>query len=140
MIGGPHETPTKVGATHGSSLSKKNRVAQTLVRVPGDVDGDSDCDSYDPNYLARYLGFMLPSVDELPYPEFRGDVNCDGNINGADITYLNNYLAGPGPAPKCCYWLYTDTLTTYYIYSNGQVLTEYDDDGSLVWNYVYGLG
>ena len=42
--------------------------------------------------------------------------------------------------PVCRYWNCVDTVTTYYIYSNGRVIAEYDDDGDLVWNYVYGLG
>ncbi len=33
-----------------------------------------------------------------------------------------------------------DTLNTYYVYSGGEIITEYDDSCALKWNYVYGLG
>ncbi len=106
--------------------------------VPGDVDGDADCDSADCIYLKAYLYKQGPAP---PYLIFRADVNCDGVINSTDYTYLYNYINyGGSMPPKCCYWILTDTVSTYYIYSNGQVLAEYDDSGNLVWNYVYGLG
>ncbi len=113
--------------------------------VPGDVDGDADCDSVDVSFLNNYVTRTLP-WSPPPYPIFRADVNCDGYINGRDVTYLNNYLGGPGgagPAPKCCYWIYTDTTATYYIYSDFAemgVLAEFDESGSLIDNYIYANG
>ncbi len=70
--------------------------------MPGDVDGDADCDSVDVSFLNNYVTRTLPWYPP-PYPIFRADVNCDGRINGRDVTYLNNYLGGPGgygPGPK----------------------------------------
>jgi len=34
-----------------------------------------------------------------PYPHESGDVNCTGEVNIADLTYLVAYLFQSGPAP-----------------------------------------
>jgi len=70
-----------------------------------------------------------------------GDVNGDCYLMGGDITYLVNFFGGSvPPPPACCFWQCNDTLTIYYVYSGGSVIAEYDGDGVLIWNYVYGLG
>jgi len=107
----------------------------TCMFVPGDVNDDDQCDYDDVEFLEEFL--FGPGATQ-PSPLFRADVNCDGKINGKDVTYLDNYLRYMGyPAPKCCYWLCNDTLITYYIYSGNQVIAEYDEDGDLIYNYLY---
>jgi hypothetical protein len=48
--------------------------------------------------LAAILGVATPALLALP-PAGRGDVNGDGFITNADITYLVNYFFADGPAP-----------------------------------------
>jgi len=100
---------------------------------PGDVNGNGYCNGIDVVYLNSYLKGGNPP----PYPIFRADVNCNGSINGIDATYLLNWLQGGPNAPKCCYWLRTDTTTTFYLYSGDQVIAEIDTGGTLLDKYVY---
>jgi len=117
------------------SNDKCEHDTSTCMFVPGDVNEDDTCDYDDVEFLEEFL--FGPGATQ-PSPLFRADVNCDGNINGKDVTYLHNYLRYMGyPAPKCCYWLCSDTLVTYYIYSGNQVIAEYDEDGDLIDNYLY---
>ena len=59
-------------------------------------------------------GDLLVNVDDVdflidfyfyggatPFPYITSDLNCDGSVNIADITYLAAYINGTG-APPCC--------------------------------------
>jgi hypothetical protein len=48
-------------------------------------------------FLLDYLFAYHPTPDPLE----RGDTNCDGVIDVADILMLINYLFKEGPIPSC---------------------------------------
>lgn len=109
----------------------------TCAYTPGDVDGiGGGCTMSDVIYLSDYYRGEGPPP---PYPIFRGDTDCDGDIDLGDVIYAIACYRGEVSA-KCCYWIYTDTTATYYVYSGNQVLAEYDESGNLLDNYVYGNG
>ncbi|MCP4581502.1 MAG: hypothetical protein GY839_07765 [candidate division Zixibacteria bacterium] len=104
--------------------------------LPGDVNNDTLVIQSDVTYLINYFR----GLNTIDYPKFRGDVNCDGQVIGSDVTYLVGYFAdttGIEFPLECCYWIDSDTITTYYVYSGNQVIAEYDGDGNLIDNYVY---
>ena len=67
-----------------------------------------------PCFCADANGDLLVNVDDVdflidfyfyggatPFPYLLSDMNCDGSVNIADITYLAAYINGTG-APPCC--------------------------------------
>jgi len=53
---------------------------------------------YDATYLVRLINMVLRGGEDLP-PYEPGDMDGDGRVESADVTYLTNYLYRDGPAP-----------------------------------------
>jgi hypothetical protein len=68
------------------------------------------------------------------------DINSNDSVIEADVTYGVRYFKGLGPAPQCCPWNCSTIVTTYYVYSGGSVIAEYNGSKTLEWNYINGLG
>lgn len=51
--------------------------------------------------LICFLAFVSTVQAQGPGPYIRGDINCDGLVDGPDLTYLTNYLFTGGPPPRC---------------------------------------
>ena len=62
-----------------------------------DANGDSLINFDDVDFLMNFYFYS----GGTPLPYIASDVNCDGSVNIADITYLAAYINGTG-APPCC--------------------------------------
>ena len=65
--------------------------------VCADANGDSLVNVDDVSFLMNFYFYG----GATPYPCGASDLNCDGSVDIADITYLAAYLNGTG-APPCC--------------------------------------
>ena len=65
--------------------------------VCADANGDSLVNFDDVNFLMNFYFFG----GSTPCPYLANDLNCDGSVDIADITYLAAYINGTG-APPCC--------------------------------------
>ena len=65
--------------------------------ICADANGDSLVNFDDVDFLIDFYFFG----GNTPCPYLANDLNCDGSVNIADITYLAAYINGTG-APPCC--------------------------------------
>ena len=65
--------------------------------ICADANGDSLVNFDDVNFLMNFYFFG----GSTPCPYLANDLNCDGSVDIADITYLAAYINGTG-APPCC--------------------------------------
>ena len=63
----------------------------------GDPNGDSLVNFDDVDFLINFYFYG----GATPFPYLASDLNCDGSVNIADITYLAAYINGTGAAPCC---------------------------------------
>jgi RHS repeat-associated protein len=66
-------------------------------------------------------------------------LNCDQSVDWLDVDLLEDYLDDGDPQPVCCYWECLDNMT-FYIYSGGNVATQFmkNQDITHSMSYVYG--
>ncbi len=62
-----------------------------------DANGDSLVNFDDVEFLMNFYFYG----GTTPFPYLESDINCDGSVNIADITYLAAYINGTGAAPCC---------------------------------------
>jgi len=67
------------------------------LHICADANGDSLVNVDDVDFLLNFYFFG----GNTPFPYFASDMNCDGSVDIADITYLAAYTNGTG-APPCC--------------------------------------
>ena len=64
--------------------------------------------THSPMLITDYCADDTPPADRMLIPEYilwtNGDVNCDGEVNIADVVYIINYLFLGGPPPFPCAW------------------------------------
>jgi hypothetical protein len=69
---------------------------ENLSYVCGDYNGDSSVNDWD--YL-QFQNYVFGTGMPAPILLLALDVNCDGNVNAADLSVLAAYLSSGGPAP-----------------------------------------
>ncbi len=90
----PVETAAVIdGVAVPGVLSHGSITVDNLVRR-GDLRGDGDIDIRDVDAIV----WMLEGSRSWPCPML-GDVNSDGSVDNADVTYLFDYLFNGGPEP-----------------------------------------
>ncbi len=65
--------------------------------ICADANGDSLINFEDVDFLMNFYFYG----GGTPFPYLASDLNCDGSVDIADITYLAAYINGTG-APPCC--------------------------------------
>jgi hypothetical protein len=77
--------------------SEWSPVASVKIAVPGDANGDGDCNVADAVYI---IGYVFKE-GAAPDPLIAGDANCDGQCNVADAVYIITYVFKDGAPPGC---------------------------------------
>jgi hypothetical protein len=72
-------------------------VATIHIAVPGDANGDEECNVADAIQVIYYVFKQGPA----PIPLISGDANCDGDCNVADAVHIINYVFRQGAPPGC---------------------------------------
>ncbi|MCH7690741.1 MAG: FG-GAP repeat protein [candidate division Zixibacteria bacterium] len=85
------------GNDAGGSFAGRAYVFSGRYFCCGDPNGDGLVNFDDVDYLMNFYFYG----GDTPFPYSLSDLNCDGSVDIADITYLAAYINGTGAAPCC---------------------------------------